>query len=241
MRRAAHQERPTREGIGDPGPIYTETQPGRFPVEPWSTATNLLFLALVVYWAAKTRVRIRKHPLIVVGLPVLLLGFVGGTVYHATRSHPAWLMMDYIPIFVLLLMTTLYLWARALNSVLLGSCIAMVVPFTLPPLIFSLIHSGTVPRHVGISLAYSVQALAVVVPAVVHCLLRARRHWPWLAAAVGCFVVAVVFRTIDTGLGARLLPMGTHFLWHVFGAGAAGCVLEYVYRADLERMEEYQR
>ena len=34
----------------DNGPIYVETLMGRFPVEPWNTYSNLLFLALIVFW-----------------------------------------------------------------------------------------------------------------------------------------------------------------------------------------------
>jgi hemolysin III len=35
--------------IADHGPIYAETVPGRFPVEPWATLTNLIFLAVIIY------------------------------------------------------------------------------------------------------------------------------------------------------------------------------------------------
>ena len=39
----------------DRGPIYLETLMGRFPVEPWNTFSNLLFLALIVFWFLRVR------------------------------------------------------------------------------------------------------------------------------------------------------------------------------------------
>ena len=45
----------------DQGPIYLETVMGRFPVEPWNTASNLLFLAIIVFWYVRVRGEVRNH------------------------------------------------------------------------------------------------------------------------------------------------------------------------------------
>ena len=42
----------------DTGPIYKETIAGRFPVEPFNTYSNLIFLFIVIYFG----IRIYKEP-----------------------------------------------------------------------------------------------------------------------------------------------------------------------------------
>jgi hypothetical protein len=45
----------------DQGPTYIETIMGRFPVEPWNTASNLLFLVIILYWVWRLKGQIRAH------------------------------------------------------------------------------------------------------------------------------------------------------------------------------------
>lgn len=52
----------------DQGPIYRETDMSRLLVEPWSTFSNLIFLAVFIYFAVKTRFSYKRFPLIVVFL-----------------------------------------------------------------------------------------------------------------------------------------------------------------------------
>ena len=96
----------------DHGPIYLETLMGRFPVEPWNTISNLLFLALIIYWFARVRGDVAVHRFIAYSLPVLLIGWAGGTVYHATRSHDVWLFLDFGPIALLVLAVAVFFWRR---------------------------------------------------------------------------------------------------------------------------------
>ena len=88
----------------DFGPIYAETDLTRFPVEPWNVASNLIFLIIIFLFARRTRLNYRRYPLVVLALPILAVGFTGGTIFHATRSNRLWLMMDYLPIMILCLL-----------------------------------------------------------------------------------------------------------------------------------------
>ena len=85
----------------DSGPIYKETLEGGFPVEPWNTASNLIFLFILIYWSLKVYPMASRHLFLAWSLPVLLIGYIGGTMFHGTRSHEAWLLMDWVPIMVL--------------------------------------------------------------------------------------------------------------------------------------------
>jgi hemolysin III len=46
-------------------------------------------------------------------------------------------------------------------------------------------------------------------------------------------MIAMSFRTIDGRALIKILPMGTHWLWHSFGAAAVQFLVLYIWRSDL--------
>ncbi|MDD5698919.1 MAG: hypothetical protein PHH77_09925 [Victivallaceae bacterium] len=212
----------------DRGPLYRETDMARLPVEPWSTYSNLVFLAIFVYFAVKTRFSYRKYPLFTVFLPLLFLGWLGGTVYHATRSHNFWLLLDYLPIMFMILIASIYFWRELVGNWLL------VFAFTLlPVMLYRLIYAFAGPPHsISISIGYSLMALIVIVPLVLHCALRNPHSWKLLAGALASFIAAIGFRVLDDHSQISFLPMGTHFLWHLFGGLSSFFGLSYLYDSD---------
>lgn len=213
--------------IVDHGPRYVETCPGRFPVEPWATFTNLIFLFIIVYWAVRIRRSPARHAMLRAALFILGIGWVGGTVYHATRSHDLWLAMDWMPIMVLALMAAFWLWRGVTrHSMFATMAIALSI------LLAMLAHLVPGLKHgQHITLGYIMLALSILVPACLHCALRWRAGWPWMVSALLAFAVAITARGLDSGLGARLLPMGSHFLWHIFGGISAFCLISYIFGA----------
>ena len=217
---------------GDFGPIYAETDMSRFPVEPWNTFSNLAFLVLAAYWFLKIRKDWRNHGLLALSLPVLLLGFIGGSLYHATRSHSLWLLMDYLPIMILILTAAIFMWREVLGSLWLTFLVTMSLP-TAYRLVTIFIE---IPEGVFVSIGYAVLALSVCLPACVHCALRNRNGAKWLVLSALSFVLAILFRQYDMALAKSwLLPQGGHFLWHLFGAGSAFSLMQYLYSSDLVR------
>jgi hypothetical protein len=88
----------TTQRMSDLGPRYAETDPAHFPVDAWATWTNLVFLVAVVYWTRRLRGQARRRRMLAFTLPLLLVGWIGGTIYHATRSHVCWTLLDWYPI-----------------------------------------------------------------------------------------------------------------------------------------------
>lgn len=198
----------------DHGPIYAETLMGRFPVEPWNTYSNALFLLLVLYLGWRTRLNFRRYPLVVIGIPILFAGFIGGTIYHATRSSDLWLRMDYLPIFILSTFASFYF----LKVLLRGIFPALISVVALALIIRAPWFFGELPIGIKIGFGYSGTALALVAPAF---FLSKREGWSGLRElilAITAFALAITARFIDSVVGASLLPMGTHWLWHCFGA-----------------------
>ena len=90
----------------DGGPIYTETpaeiranQPyPKLVAEPWNTATAFLFVVIVVFWVIRFRGRLKQYPFLAISLPILLVGGIGGTLYHGLRNWIGFFLMDVVPI-----------------------------------------------------------------------------------------------------------------------------------------------
>lgn len=213
----------------DFGPIYTETVTGiasSLPIEPWNTWSNLIFVLLFIHIALRTRLDYRRYPLIVISLPILAVGIVGGTVYHATRSHVIWLFMDFMPILILTSAAALAFWravmgtwAWAVTLFLIVAVSGRVVGFTV-----------ATEHSLQISLGYLSAALSILLPLAI--LIR-RANWNGLGFLCGIiltFATAVTCRLLDRGGIPSPLPMGTHFLWHLFGGAAVWMLMLLVIR-----------
>lgn len=198
--------------LPDLGPRYAETDLAHFPVEPWATWTNLIFVVVVLYWARRLRHGDRQHRLLQVALPLLALGWFGGTLYHATRSSVVWTLLDWCPIVILVLMAAGWLWRRLLPN------LTLTIGVTMLPLLIAgamgrlLANSGPA----GISASYAILATGVVVPAMGNCV-RRPKVWPQLVIVLVCFASALIFRVSDAALARQGWPHGSHYLWHVFG------------------------
>ena len=214
------------------GPRYLETvrylaeNANRLVVEPWNTVSCLLFLALAAFWLVRLRGQYRRHAFLAACLPLVAIGGVGGTVYHAFRSHGVWLMMDWMPILALCIAVSVYLWSKLTRHwwlalvVILAVIAGRGVMFRLQPHR----HHGT-----GIMLGYALMGVLISLPAVGVLWKTHLRHGTYLLLALIFFAIAITMRTTDAWWPGAF-PMGTHWLWHVFGAGAGQMVAEYLYR-----------
>ncbi|VTS04706.1 ceramidase [Tuwongella immobilis] len=209
----------------DGGPIYVETVDLSAPiVEPWNATSAALFVLIAVYWLIRLRGRYRSAPFVTICLPILLVGGIGGTLYHATRASRVYFLMDVIPIGILASLAGLYLWIRMTRMAILplfGLAIMMLLVQT--------VGFRLLPAHWAINVSYGMLAASVILPAGI--LLVQTRFFAggWFITAMICFGVAFLFRMLDV-LRPPVLPMGTHWLWHTFGAACTASLCEYFYR-----------
>ncbi|MGS2761767.1 hypothetical protein [Sinomicrobium sp. M5D2P9] len=206
----------------DSGPIYRETLEGRFPVEPFNTLSNFLFLVIIIHFTLKIRRNYNQHIFLALVLPILFIGFIGGTVYHATRSHEIWLLLDWVPIVLLCLASSAYFciktgknsWSRLglLSLVLLLMFGARFINW---------------PGNVSISMGYIASALGVVLPITLYLYSTKFQYGLWVLLAVFSFSAAIYCRYLD--IRSDFLHMGTHWLWHSFGALAVFFLMNYIY------------
>lgn len=212
----------------DFGPLYTETFLGRFPVEPANTYSNVIFLITIIIFALKTRLNFHKHPMILVSLPILFVGLIGGTVFHATRSDRIWLMLDYIPLMILVLLGAYYFWRRFGVGQLTAIGLIFLPAFVCREILFRL------PIDIGlrISLGYTSIALVLVLPMILYLKKQKWENVELVSGAIVSFIFAIICRSIDMSYGAQILPMGTHFLWHIGGGLSTLLLFEYIFRIE---------
>ncbi len=229
----------TNGRMPDGGPRYTETPldpyraDARPIAEPWNAITASFFILIVAAWAWRLRGRYRDYPFLVCCMPILLAGGIGGTLYHALRTSRVYFLMDVIPISLLGLAGAVYLalklsrrWAWAY---MLG---ALLVYFAVNTLVFRLVPQQNIKWAVNISYA-SLAALILTPMAVV--LVRTKfRHVGWVVAGLISFVIAWFCRLLDED-AAEILPMGSHWLWHTFGALTTVLLIEYFYCVEGEK------
>ncbi len=210
--------------VQDSGPIYKETVLNRFPVEPFNTVSNFIFLATILYFSYLIYKSDRKHLFLTVCMPVYFIGFVGGTVYHATRSSEIWLLMDWVPIVVLCLACSIYFLIRAKTSIL--SKIVLLVIILLLNLLPRWIE---LPPRFSTSIGYVGTGAAVVLPLLFYGRSTRWRYFGNIVFAILAFAAAVSFRTLDKLQDLDMFWMGTHWLWHTFGGVAVFFLMRYIY------------
>jgi hypothetical protein len=217
----------------DGGPIYTETPPeiranqpySKTIAEPWNTATAFLFVVIVVFWVARLRGRLKQYPFLAISLLILLIGGIGGTLYHGLRNWIGFFLMDVVPIWVLGLIVSVYWWIR------LGPRMHHLLVMLVVLVFLHVFGWWQLPPHWSINLSYASLALLILVPLGIILFRTRCRHAGWVATAFVSFGIAWFCRLADVW-NPPLLPMGTHWLWHTFGAITTAALTEYVYRIE---------
>ncbi len=207
----------------DSGPIYKETVEGRLPVEPFNTFSNLIFLVMLIYWGKRVYRNVRVHNYLAWVLPVIALSLVGGLMFHGTRSAEFWLVLDWLPIMLLSLSFVFYMIAKLVHK----AWERALLFFALLAFSFGL-RFLPMPGSLRISLGYLITALVIALPLLIYLIRTGWRHAGWVAGAIGMFIAAVFFRTVDQR--QEILTMGTHWIWHLLGGVAVHLLITFIYK-----------
>jgi hypothetical protein len=234
--------------MDDGGPRYVETPPDPFAegaplvAEPWNTVTATFFVWIALYWLWRVRGRFRDFPFLVGCMPILLAGGVGGTLFHGTRAAKFFFLLDVIPISLLGLAGALFMASRLLGqrpplTRLALVCGVVVFYAVVNRLFFAAL--GPMNRQLSINLSYASLASIVLVPVILVLWKTRFRHGGWVVSGVLSFAVAWVARLVDQ-YSAGYLPMGTHWLWHTFGALTTAFMVTYFYRVEADVAEAHR-
>jgi len=129
--------------------------------------------------------------------------------------------MDWMPIVILCLAASVVLLLRLVHS-WYWAVLYFALFFALETINFNFI-----PAHYAVSVSYALMGITILAPLLAY-LYRIR--WinaGWVLLALVAFLLAITSRVLDQH---GLLPMGTHFLWHLFGAVACHAMFTWFYR-----------
>ncbi|WP_443945001.1 hypothetical protein ACJVDH_19110 [Pedobacter sp. AW1-32] len=218
----------------DGGTLYTETNLAQLFPEPFNTITSGFFLLIAVYWTFKLWGNFTHHKFLTLALILLYIGGIGGTTYHGLRRWPIFIMMDWIPIMLLCLSAGVYFlskitrWYWALAIVLIYAAFQFFLRRQF--------QGGDFQIFININ--YAFMAALVLFPVFGYMIKTDWKNGKWVGFALIAFVFALTFRIADHW---SILAIGTHFLWHTFGAVASFCMLNYIYLVNARKVIARQR
>lgn len=208
----------------DHGPIYRETADlSRFIVEPWNAWSSLTFLipALVFLW--QLRGKYAQHAFLVwFCCPMLIIGGLGSTFFHAFRSSGWLLAMDVLPIVLLVLGISIWMWLKVLPKPL------WIAPILVAFVALTWLSGRFLEGQDRISAGYVVRGMMLLLLCFLFLLKSGFRQWGAFFAAAGFFALALGFRFADEKILISFMPWGTHWLWHVSTAAGAWLLGAYL-------------
>ena len=174
--------------------------------EPLNAVSNVSFL--LAAWAAWVLAR-RTGALSAEVRVLIALGAsvgVGSILWHTYPTMPT-LVLDSVPILIFIMW---YIWLYARNVV------GMRPPFAVAAAVAFLLATLLAFPFAGVlhgAFVYTPGLIVTLVLGLFHARGRRVARFTLLAAA-GVYLAALFFRTIDNEV-CPVLPIGTHFLWHV--------------------------
>jgi hemolysin III len=208
--------------MADGGPVYFETNPEHFIVEPWNALSSLLYMlpALIFIW--RLRGRFTDYKFLLYAAILTILGSLGSTLFHAFRTSIFFLVLDVLPVAILTLSLSIYFWIKVFPK--WWHMLFILIPIM--GLRFFLFNH--LPDHLAINLSYALTGLMVILPLIVLYIKRLQVNPVFLIYTLLAFGLALRFREMDTW-PKQPLPMGTHFLWHAFSGVGTWFILTFLY------------
>ncbi|MDT8308780.1 MAG: ceramidase domain-containing protein [Bacteroidales bacterium] len=207
-----------KQFINDFGPLYFEFQPDAYIKEPWNAFSSLFFLIPVIYWVWKLRGSYKKYLIITALLPLLFLNGIGSTLYHAFRASNVFLFLDSIPAALMNLLLAGYMWYKLLRNPWKAAGIVALFYVSGIAAMFILHKWFTVGSA---NIFYFMVGICIFTPTIIYLTKTKFYKWKLLASTVLLLSFALLFRSLDhpsQNFLLEILPMGTHFLWHIFSA-----------------------
>ncbi len=211
------------ELLADGGPRYFETDLSMPIAEPWNMVSAALFVLIVAWWVYALRGRFSRHRFISIALPILAIGGIGGTLYHGFRVSQFFLVMDWLPILILTLMGCFHFTLIVTRKRWVAAALIIAVLVT-----HQTIHEVLRPSLAN-NLGYTLLGLTILAPLILVVFRSNGRYAHWVVVALVAFCAALLFRIYDP---EGWLPMGTHFLWHFFGAMACHAMFVYIFKLN---------
>ncbi len=217
--------------ILDFGPIYFETDLSRILVEPWNAFSSLsfVFVAVLIFFRFKNKKKVGFF--LYWAIPLLVLGGIGSTLFHAFRSHVFFILLDVVPISLLSLSIGIYQIYLLLKKPLLVVLLSVVF-ILLRQLPFLLIEG-----QAAINISYIISGIFFLLPSfflLQKTAFAAKKELFW---AIVLFMLGIFFRYYDD-FQDQFLPMGVHWLWHISTAAGTWFMALFLLKTKEKRQSQ---
>ncbi len=213
--------------LPDLGPVYHETHLNRLIVEPFNAVSSLsMSVAALMLLVLLIKKDYRTYPFLsYVYVPLIFIGGIGSTIYHAFRASPLFLYMDVLPVLLLSILLSLFYWYKVYSNwfFLFFMAILIVLSRGLPVMFLK--------GADAINVSYLLSGLLIIMPLTIFMYRNRFVNWQNVLYSVVALLLALVFRYMDD-FDNPLLPMGTHWLWHVFSGVGVWFLGVYIYRTS---------
>ncbi len=144
--------------LSDGGPIYTETNPDHWIVEPWNAISSLMIVIPAIIWLFKIRGQFKDYRFLIFAIPLMVLGGTGSTLFHAFRVSQFFLFMDVLPTAILTLSLSIYFWVKVFKRWWYVFFV-IIISFAFRFLLF-----GKLPSHAAINISYAITGVITGLP-----------------------------------------------------------------------------
>jgi hemolysin III len=210
--------------LADGGAKYSETNIANYIVEPWNAVSSLIFLIPAIYWAICIRKTIKENLFLAYCIPLLVAGGLGSTLFHAFRTSPFLLILDVLPIMILTLSVSGFFWFKLTQN----RWITLAIVFFAFVLRRLVVDTEIFSNHTGANISYFISGATIFIPVLIVLVRTGFYKASSIILSILMFILALFFREMDAWENP-FLPMGTHFLWHLFSAIGAYLIAKYVY------------
>ena len=214
----------------DGGPIYAETDLTAFVSEPWNAISSLAIALPSIYWAIKLKWNYREYPFLYFLMPLLFLGGTGSMLFHAFRASKYLLWMDVLPTAIVTISVGVYFWNKILPYK--WQVASVVVPFVY--LRFAL--HDYLSDQLATNLGYFITGFLIFFPCIFFLIKNQLKHYLPALISVVFLSVSLIMRRLDYSV-AELIPMGSHFLWHIFSGFGAFYLARFLYLIRNDEIE----
>lgn len=219
------------------GSWYFEHSESTLLIEPWNSISSLAFWIPAIFWIFKLRNEPKKYLFILACMPLLFMGGLGSALFHGFRSPEWFLLMDVLPIALLVLAITGFLWKLVLKKWI--PTILVVLAFTGLRFGVFAVSSG----NIAVNMSYFISGVMIFLPAIYWLIQNRWKGAQYFILAVIFMGISLFFRSYDFYFGKHFLPMGSHFLWHLFsglGALPLGAFLKTIIDLESDAEEEIE-
>ncbi len=210
--------------VPDNGPVYRETTDlSLFIVEPWNAWSSLTFLIPVFIFLWQLRGKHNQYAFIVwFCCPLLVIGGLGSTFFHAFRASTLLLLLDVIPIVILVIGISIWMWLKVLPKKIQLLWVLLIF-FGL-----TFLSGFFLNGQDRISAGYFFRGWMLLLPCYLFLRQTKFQNSSRLFTAIACFSLALLFRFLDEKIEIGFMPWGTHWLWHLSTALGAYFLGEYL-------------